>query len=119
MKSFVAVLIILSIIIALVTVNSVYVTSVFSELSELSDNILNESEGYGTENILLLWQRSKALLSVSIEADELERMNDLIESLRHASAINDTPAINKYCRLISELSNELMSYEQISIQSIF
>ncbi len=119
MKSFVAVLIILFIIIALVIVNSVYVTSVFSELSELSENIINGSEGDGVENIMLLWQKSKAMLSVSIEADELERMNDLIESLRHASEINDTYALNKYCRLISELSNELMSYEQISIQSIF
>ena len=119
MKSFVTVLILLFIIIALVIVNSIYVTSVFSQLSDLAEGIINGYGNDGVENILSLWQKSKALLSFSIEADELERMNDLIESLKLASETENTHDLNKYCRLISELSDELMNYERVSLQSLF
>ncbi|MBP3369835.1 MAG: DUF4363 family protein [Clostridia bacterium] len=120
MKSFIAVLIILFVIIALVVANSLYVTNIFSRLSTLSESIIeSKSEGAEAEKILSLWQDSRHLLSFSIEADELERMNDLIESLHTASATKNLPEVFKCCRLISELSDELMSYECISLQSIF
>ncbi len=119
MKSFVAVLIILFIIIALAIANALYVANVFSRLSELSKEVIGGSGDDGVANILSLWQKNEALLSLSIEADELERMNDLIESLKLASEIDNTYELRKYCRLISELSDELMNYERLSLQSIF
>lgn len=120
MKAFIAVIIIFFLIISLVIANSLYVTNIFSKISDLSNDLINDAPNADTvEEILSVWQKSQSLLSLSIEADELERMNDLIESLHTACLTNNSYDIKKYCRLVSELSQELMSYERISFDSIF
>ena len=55
---------------------------------------------------------------IKFESDELERMNELIESLISAYESKDSSQITKYCRLIADLCYELSTFEQISIESV-
>lgn len=120
MKSFITVLIIFAILISLITLNSLYVSKTFTEILNISDSIANKhEEASGINTIITIWEKSKKILSFSIESDEMERMNDLIESLRVAYLSNNTYDLNKYCRLIGGLAKELMEYEKISFSSIF
>ena len=120
MKSFVAVLIIFAVLLTLVTLNSLYVSKTFSKISDICDGIASGSEQAGEINtVLRIWSKSQRILNFSIEADEIERMNDLMESLRAAHLTDNSYDISKYCRLISELSKELAEYEKISLDSIF
>ena len=120
MKSFVAVLIIFTIVLVLVTLNSLYVSNIFSKISDISARISHGREQTKEINTILeAWSRSQKILSFSIEADEIERMNDLMESLRTAYLTDNSYERSKYCRLIESLSKELMEYEKISLDSIF
>ena len=47
-----------------------------------------------------------------------ERMNDLIESLEASYLSENLAEFQKHCRLISELTKELISNEKISLKSI-
>ena len=50
---------------------------------------------------------------------ELERMNDLIESLSASHHAENDAELRKYCILISDLAKELALYEKLSLRSIF
>lgn len=119
MKSFIAVVIIFSVILTLVIANAFFVSSSLSRLSDLSFEMISDEEHKSNvKNIITAWQKSRYLLSFSIEADEIERMNDIIEALRTADQTNNSFEISKCCRLIIDLANELIEYEQISVESI-
>ena len=120
MKSFITVVILFALLIALIIANSIFVRSVFSKISNISTSIIeNEHQLNQVDRILSLWSKSQDLLILSIEADEIERMNDLMESLYSACLCDNEEDIKKYCRLIKSLSDELIEYEKISFHSIF
>ena len=116
MKSFIAVLVIFALLLVLIVSNAIYVRRIFSEISELASQV---EESDDIREIPNIWSKSQRILSFSIEADEIERMNDLMESLRTSIAADNPYDISKYCRLIKELAEELIEYERISLDSIF
>ena len=50
--------------------------------------------------------------------DELKRMKDLVSSLPTLKEKTSSDEFVRACRLISDLSDELKSYERISFESI-
>ena len=119
MKSFIFTVIIFSLLIAAIVVNSFFVRKNLGEISALSSSLTVEFCESDTQRIKNLWQEKRNFLSYSIETDELERMNDLIECLVSTDASASPEEFKKYCRLISDLSEELSDYERISLSSIF
>ena len=118
MKTFIGALCIFSILVALVLTNSFYVKNTLKNISELATELETSDSKKEKDDIIDIWNNNRTLLSLSIEADELERMNDLIQSLESADSTNNLAEFQKYCRLISELALELLGYEQISIEGI-
>ena len=118
MKAFIGALCIFAILVALVLSNSFYVRNTLKGISELAIDLERSSAKGENDALVKLWSSNRALLSLSIEADELERMNDLIESLNSLDAANNLAEFQKYCRLISELALELSGYECVSVEGI-
>lgn len=118
MKSLVCALIIFIILAGLVITNSFYVNKTMKNISALVLELENEMKEEKKNAVIDLWNDNRKLLSLSIEADELERMNDLIESLRSVDDQNNFSEFQKYCRLIRELALELSEYESISLEGI-
>lgn len=119
MKSLIASLILLLLLIGAVSVNSAYVQSVCGDISELADELCES--GYENEKVsrlLDLWKKNESLMSLSVEADELKRMNDLISSLPTLKEKTSSDEFVRACLLISDLCDELESYERISFESI-
>lgn len=119
MKSLIASLILLLLLIGAVSVNSVYVQSVCGDISDLADELCES--GYESEKVsrlISLWDKHEGILSLSVESDELKRMKDLVSSLPTLKEKTSSDEFVRACRLISDLSDELKSYERISFDSI-
>lgn len=120
MKSFIAALILLLLLVSAVTVNSIYVINICEKVSDYADQ-LSES-GYDEDKVsqlLALWKKHERLLSLSVEEDELKRMNDILSSLPTFKEKASSDEFVRACGLISSLSDEFASYERISLESIF
>lgn len=118
MKAFIGALSIFVILCALVITNSFYVKNTLESMSELAIRLESSESADEKDAIVKLWKNNLTFLGLSIEEDELDRMNDLIESLCTTDQTNNRAEFQKYCRLISELALELSGYESISIEGI-
>ncbi len=119
MKSLIAALILFFVIVALIIANSFYVRNVCNSMTELCEVIQNSPEHQKEVELLgMLWQKHHPFLDLSINANELELMNEFVAGLV-ASANAERPAdIKKYCTLITELCEEFKRHEGISLQSL-
>lgn len=119
MKSFVASLILILLLVGTVTVNSIYIRSICDEISDQTDE-LSESgyDGEKVSRLLSFWNKHEKLVSLSVESDELKRMKDLISSLPTLKEETSSDEFIRACLLISDLCDELSSYERISFESI-
>lgn len=116
MRSFTVTLILLAALILAVAANSIYVEetcgSIISAAEELSEGGYDAPK---TAELRSLWRERKDILSLSIESDELEQMESLIESLCALGEESDSEEFQKCCRLIISLGKELGEYERISL----
>lgn len=119
MKAFIFGVIILSILLCAIIANSFYVSRVCGEISELALLLESSPDASRVNDLSILWDNCRQLLSYSIRANEIELMETLIESLK-STIDSDNPAeFKKSCRLVSSLALELSSYEKLSLESIF
>ena len=116
MRAVISAAILLLLCIALVIANAIIAGNLLDKMTKLSDDVNNSLAD--PHQLQTLWKENYFLFSLSIESDELERMNELIESLISAYESNDSSQISKYCRLISDMCDELASFEGISLKSI-
>ena len=119
MKSLIISLILFSFVLGAVIINAFYAKGVCGNIGELAEKLKSADECDALiENMKEIWSDARPILELSIRLNEIERMNDLIESLE-ASYLSENPAeFQKHCRLISELTKELISNEKISLKSI-
>lgn len=120
MKSFIAALILLLVLVSAVTVNSIYVRNVCADIANCAEEL--SVYGYNSEQVsylLSLWEKHEDILSLSVEEDELKRMRDILSSLPTFKEETSSDEFIRACKLISSLSDELESYERISFFSLF
>ena len=120
MRAFITALLLFFILIGLIIINSVYITSEFENMSLAAERIASSQD---KEALILelkrMWQKNLPIFNLSIRMGELERMNDLIESLSASHHAENDAELRKYCILISDLAKELALYEKLSLRSIF
>lgn len=119
MRSFIVVSVMLLTIIFLVILNSVYVCDICNELSSLSDIILRDDDKSHVQTLCSIWEKHRGVMSISIELDEIERMNDLTEALKASAERSEHIEVAKNCRLIKDLCEEFSEFERLSFNSIF
>ena len=117
MRAIICAVVLLSLCITLVIANAVTLQDILRKMTDLADKI--SKLGEKPYELRDLFAKHRSLLAISIESDELERMNELIESLISAYESKDSSQITKYCRLIADLCCELSTFERISLESIF
>ncbi len=119
MKSFIVALLLFAAIVGTVVTNSIYVNSVCEKISELAAECSEHTAR--SEKIMQmnkLWTKSKDLLDLSIETAEIETMTEFIASLAAADEAGRDADVEKYCVLISDLCEEFMRHEKISLGSL-
>ena len=120
MKALTATLILFALLIGVVVANSIYVRSVSQKIGDIAEDLKTaSSKEDAISNLKSIWHRNKPYLNLSIRANEIERMNDLIEALEASYNAQNEAEFQKYCILISELAEEFSHYETISPNSVF
>ena len=119
MRSLIATIILFSLLVGSVIINAIYVDSVCDKI-KISADALKTS--FQKEELLSelksIWSKNKSYLNLSIRTNEIERMNDFIESLSASHNANNEAEFQKYCILISALAEEFSLYESVSLDSI-
>jgi len=119
MRSFIISLILFIVVILCIILNAAYVTKSCKQLDHLSQEIsAGNNRNANIQEISEYWKNNRSMLGLSIRMNEIERMNDLIESLRASYSAQNESEIQKSCALISELALDLSRYERISVKSI-
>lgn len=119
MKSFILSLLLFSTIIGGIIANSFYVTAFCNDLTYLCELAMLEQPNEDTVlKIKSLWEKKRPILDISIKTNELEKMNDLIQSLISVHKSKNSAEFDKYCILITELAKEFSEHERISFRSI-
>lgn len=114
MRSAIIALILFITVVALVILNAVYVNKTCNTMIALA----NEEELNCTD-LKDYWKKHRKPLSLTVEDDELERMNNLIEEISLSYEKGDPEQLSKSKRLFTELCRELAGYERPSLVSIF
>ena len=119
MKSFIASLILFIAVIFFTILNSIYISKSCEEIDYLTRQIASDDDrDVAIQKISQLWKSKRIIFELSIKTNEIERMNDLIESLKASHSSQNEAEIQKNCILISELVIDFARYESISIKSI-
>ena len=119
MKSFVVALILFITVIFFTILNSIYITQSCEQINFISNQIASDSDREANiQRISETWESKRIIFELSIRTNEIERMNDLVESLKASYLSQNEAELQKNCALISELATDLSRYESISIKSI-
>lgn len=119
MKAISATLILFALLIVAVITNSIYVRSVSQKIGNIAEDLKTAPSKEAISDLKSIWSKNKPYLNLSIRANEIEQMNDLIESLEASYNAQNEAEFQKYCILISELAEEFSHYETISPNSVF
>ena len=119
MRSFIAALILLTIVVTVICINSLYVCNTTAELVELSKDIINEANSDKIKALCQKWEKSRPILEFSINESKISQMSDLIATLNSFHPSSQTREIDLYCRLIIDLCDELSQNEKLSLRGIF
>lgn len=122
MKALAVSLILFILIVSATTANGIYSYGTLNKIDELSNEIsssaVKDSQAL-IQQLESFWLERRSLLGFGIQESKLERMSELIISLKCAHELNSPPDIKRLCSLIHELCEEIIQYEKISFQGIF
>lgn len=119
MRAFITALLLFAILIGAVIANAIYIQVTCDKISDAAKSLKSAKQREPLlYEIKALWDKNHLPLNFSIRANEVERMNDLIESLIASHLAQNEAEFQKYCNLISELADEFSNYEKISFRSI-
>jgi len=120
MRSFIATLLLFFLLVGSVVVNSIYVSSVCEKLENMANALKSSTQREPLiSQLKSIWHSNSSYLNLSIRTNEIERMNDLIESLAASHNAKNEAEFQKYCILISALASDFSNYEKFSFHSIF
>ena len=119
MRSFIAAILLFSIIIIGIAINSAYVRTVTDKLSRIAKELQDDPSNIKlSDEISSLWKKNMTALSLSVKEDRLERMNDLVEELHADQDAGSAHEIKRLCILIRVLCEEISKHERLSLEGI-
>lgn len=118
MRSFIASMLLFAIFCCAIAANSVYVSSSCDDMRACAEHIKSGSTSSISE-LEALWRSHRYLFGFSVAESKIERMDELILSLRSAINAQSSSEIPRLCSLIEELCEDISIYERITLQSIF
>lgn len=120
MKSLISALLLFLAVVGAITLNSIFLQRTCDTIkdtvsaipySSKSDELMSELES--------LWGKRNSLVGLSVKADYVDRMSELIISLSTAIKEKDQSEIQRVCQLITEHCESIAIYERISLHSLF
>lgn len=119
MRSLISALLLFLIVLGAITLNSIFLHRSADEMLGTASVLpYSEEQEEQLEELESFWDKRRTLLSLSVKYDYIERMNDLLISLRAAISAGNHTEVERICLLICELCDSLSQYERISIHSL-
>ena len=116
MRSFIVAAIILSLIIVIVIVNSVYVISKIDLLSNLCENLNENSSAESVHELVTKWQSCCAIIALSVHKSEIERVENAIHALYNFRERPDE--FNYQLAVLKEALNSIANNQKLSLDGI-
>lgn len=117
MRTFVFSVILFSLILLAITLNSIYIHCACDEMKEIISS-RDVDEKVRAERLCDAWSAHKRFFSLSVHESQIERMDDVTQGLKSATANCDRADFEKHLFLLKELLEEFPSNERVSLQGI-
>ena len=118
MKAFVFALILLTLMLAFISYNYIYVRSASDELASLALS-LTKGDTDGVDRLTALWEEKHPFISISTEETKEENISDLLSALSVYSKSGNTDEFERTRALLVNAFNELSAFETFSVHDIF
>lgn len=121
MRSLAASLLMFALVIGAVIANGIYVTRISDEISELASEIADAAPDGAlspTDELVHFWEKHKLFLELGLGSSGIERLNELVISLRFAVSDGDHREIARICALIREQCADVSLHERLSLHGI-
>lgn len=122
MRSLIVAIILFIIIVSAVVVNSIYVCRLLGNIERISAEIsstVGKSAASAISDLESTWSSNRTIISLSVESGRIERMDELIISLKSALSAQSEHEVLRLCRLISELCREILVHQRLSFHGLF
>jgi hypothetical protein len=117
MKSLAISIILFTVCTAGIILNSVYIRNGCEKISSYAEEI--SAHQSSSRELESYWNSNRLLFGISVSVAKTERMDELIISLRSAIAEKNLYEIERICRLIIALAEDISIDERLSLQGIF
>ncbi len=117
MRSFIAACIILSSIVTLITVNSIYSQDKLDSLLVICQQIKDDSSEDSTEKLYTAWQSCREILSLSIHNSKIEEVDNAIMALN--SYTSDDADFFFALSMATDTLRHIKKSQSFSIENIF
>ena len=120
MKSFVVAILLFTILVIFIAINSLYILDSCNAIAQYSDSIKNSDYYYTALNSLKLhWDKRRTFFGLTVPEAKIERMDELIISLFAATDQKNSHEVDRICDLLRALAEDISTYERISFSGIF
>lgn len=119
MKSFVAAMILFSLLIVLIIGNACYVRHVSETLLHSLDTLSLSDEPSALDALEEYWHRHRALTGLSVGTRELDRLNESLLLLRAAYDTQDASEFIRYQQTARQAAEDLSRLERFSPENLF
>ena len=118
MKSFIAAILLFVLLTGGIVINSVYILQGCNELCRYAEEIKSSKSSTELSHIKAYWDKHRYFFGLTVSEAKTERMDELIISLFAASKEKNSYEILRICELIKALSEDIATYERISLNGI-
>jgi hypothetical protein len=120
MRAFIISSLIFAAVLGGVIANAVFVADTADRLCALTSEIITDTgSASAVDELERVWQKRHLPLSISVDLDTVERIDELMISLRSAYAEGAHQEIRRLCLIINDTCEELSRYERLSFYALF
>ncbi len=117
MRSFIIASVILSVICAVIGINTFYVTARTDELLTICETLENDSSPHQIDSLLSKWENCRDIIALSIHRSDLENAETAILALReYIDSPND---FNYHLAKLAEAIKRIADEQKFTVDSIF
>ena len=121
MKAWIISLVLFILLLGLIIGNAVYIHRVAARLCEISDSLVFDEEETEArfEMLEAYWERNRAFIALSISYRELDRVAEMMISLRSAYETKNASDFEEYRRLFRDVADEISRFERFSVENLY
>lgn len=120
MRSVAVSAVLFAIVFLLIIFNGIFIKRTLVDIETIAEKIASSPKDAkaDSEDLKKIWDKCRTFVELSVEYNQISRMDELLISLEYAVGAKDEKESARLCDLIIELCHEISSHQKLSLQGI-